>query len=119
MNGLVRITTLELVRFLSTHLPNLSEDWWEKHLVNRLSFQQQRMVQERGFKRLEQLDLAALLRRVLDQNWFALSTDLRLPREGRSWIKGLQSVRNKWTRNITTLSTFLRHVQPTQTEIHP
>jgi len=62
MTDLVRIATLELVRFLSTHLPNLSDDWWAKNVVDRVGVQQQRMVQERDFTRLEQLDLAALLR---------------------------------------------------------
>ncbi len=95
MNALIQIASVELIRFLSIHLPKLSDKWWEKHVVDRLSFQQQRMVQERDFKRLEQLDLAALLR-VLDQNWFELSADLQLPREGRNWVKELQSVRNKW-----------------------
>jgi len=95
MTDLVRIATAELVRFLSTHLPALSDDWWEKHVLGRLSFQQQRTVQERDYRRLEQLDLAALLR-VLDQNWFDLSGNLRLPREGRNWVKELQTVRNKW-----------------------
>lgn len=95
MNDLVRVATAELVRFLSAHLPAISDEWWEKHVVDRLSFQQQRMVQERNYGRLEQLDLAALLR-VLDQNWFELSGILRLPREGRHWVKELQTVRNKW-----------------------
>ena len=95
MKDLVRVATAELVRFLSAHLPAISDEWWEKHVVDRLSFQQQRMVQERNHGRLEQLDLAALLR-VLDQNWFELSGILRLPREGRHWVKELQTVRNKW-----------------------
>ena len=95
MNDLIHIATVDLIRFLSTHLPNLSDEWWEKHVVDRLSFQQQRMVQGHAFTRLEQLDLAALLR-VLDQNWFELSADLLLPREGRNWVKELQTVRNKW-----------------------
>ena len=95
MNNLIRVSTTELVRFLAKHLPAISDEWWEKHVVDRLSFQQQRMVQERNYGRLEQLDLAALLR-VLDQNWFELSSSLRLPREGRHWVKELQTVRNKW-----------------------
>ena len=95
MNNLIHVATTELVRFLSAHLPAISDEWWEKHVVDRLSFQQQRMVQERNYSGLEQLDLAALLR-VLDQNWFELSVSLRLPREGRHWVKELQTVRNKW-----------------------
>ena len=34
--------------------------------------------------------------RVLDQNWFELSSRYALPREARNWIKELQTVRNKW-----------------------
>src|SRR5262245_59454735 len=77
-------------------MPSLSDDWWEKHVVDRLSFQQQRTVKERGHKTLRQLDFASLLR-VLDQNWYELSNMLRLPREGRTWVKEMQTVRNKWS----------------------
>ncbi|HEY8747185.1 MAG TPA: Swt1 family HEPN domain-containing protein [Tepidisphaeraceae bacterium] len=95
MNELIRIATPELARFLNAKLPALSADWWPKHVVQRLSFQQQRTVQERGHKTLEQLDFAALLR-VLDQNWYELSNVINLPREGRTWVKELQTIRNKW-----------------------
>lgn len=95
MNELLALVTLDLARFLEATLPRISEDWWRQHVVDRLSFQQQRMVQERGYARLDQLDFAALLR-VLDQNWYELSNELSLPREARSWVKELQTVRNKW-----------------------
>ena len=95
MNDLIRIGTTELARFLAAQLPKLSQDWWKKHVEDRLSFQQQRMVRERGLSTLDQLDFAALLR-VLDQNWYELSQALNLPREGRNWVKELQTVRNKW-----------------------
>lgn len=97
MDSLIRIATEELARFLSEHLPALGEDedWWERLVEHRLSFQQQRMVQERKLTTLRQLDFAALLR-VLDQNWNDLSQMLNLPREGRTWVKELQTVRNNW-----------------------
>jgi len=91
----IRTATGALVQFLEARLPSLSPDWWEKHVVDRLSFQQQRTVSERGHTRLRQLDFAALLR-VLDQNWYELSSMLRFPREGRTWVKEMQTVRNKW-----------------------
>ncbi|SCY34130.1 DEAD/DEAH box helicase [Microvirga guangxiensis] len=91
----IGLATNEIARFLEAKMPGLSEDWWQKHVVDRLSFQQQRTVIERGHKTLRQLDFAALLR-VLDQNWYELSNMLRLPREGRTWVKELQTVRNKW-----------------------
>ena len=95
MNDLIKMATAELERFLSTSLPTLSNEWWQKQVIDRLSFQQQRLVQERRCKGLGDLDFAALLR-VLDQNWFELSDALSLPREARNWVKELQTVRNKW-----------------------
>ncbi len=95
MNDLLQLATVSLVNFLSVHLPKLADDWWAKQVIDRLSFQQQRMAQDRGLTTLDQLDLAALLR-LLDQNWYDLSNELRLPREGRTWVKEMQTVRNKW-----------------------
>ena len=95
MNDLLQLATVSLVSFLSAHLPGLSHDWWAKQVLDRLSFQQQRMVQERGLTNLGELDLAALLR-VFDQNWYDLSNALHLPREGRTWVKEMMTVRNKW-----------------------
>lgn len=95
MNDLINMATVELARFLTAKLPCLSIDWWEKHVVQRLSFQQQRMLRERGFNKLQQLDFAGLIR-VLDQNWNELSDEIDLPHEGRNWVKELQSIRNRW-----------------------
>ncbi len=95
MNDLLKAATAELERFLSESLPKISAEWWTKHVIDRLSFQQQRLAQERHFTALRDLDFAALLR-VLDQNWFELSNSRSLPKEGRNWVKELQTVRNKW-----------------------
>ena len=95
MHELIRTATAELAAFLATHLPTLGEGWWKTHVTDRLSFQQQRIVEECGLSRLEELDFAALLR-ILDQNWYELSQALNLPREGRTWVRELQSVRNRW-----------------------
>ena len=84
-----------IAEVLSIRLPELSPDWWQKHVLNRLSFHQQRTAAERGYRSLQQLDFAALLR-VLDQNWHELSGPLALSREARSWVKELQTVRNRW-----------------------
>ena len=95
MNDLLRTATVALEAFLSASLAALSDEWWTKHVVDRLSFHQQRLAQERHFTALRDLDFAALLR-VLDQNWFELSNSRSLPKEGRNWVKELQTVRNKW-----------------------
>jgi ATP-dependent helicase HepA len=84
-----------LASFLEQHLPGFGTDWWTSHVYSRLTYLQQRFVLERNLASLNQLDFAALLR-VLDQNWYELTTSLNLPREGRTWVKELQTVRNKW-----------------------
>ena len=95
MHDLIQTATAELAGFLFAHLPAFGDDWWTTHVEEHLSFQQQRMVQERGVRTLDQLDFAALLR-VFDRNWYELSQALSLPREGRNWARELQTVRNKW-----------------------
>ena len=64
MNSLIQKATVELAGFLSRQLPALREDWWQNHVEDRLSFQQQRIVEERGFTTLEQLDFAGLLQDI-------------------------------------------------------
>ncbi len=95
MNDILVLATAEFERFLRQTLPAVREDWWQKCVVDRLSFQQQRYIEERDGRDLRDLDLAALLR-VLDQNWYDLQGAATLPREARSWVKELQVVRNKW-----------------------
>jgi hypothetical protein len=95
MHNELRLATSDLARFLQEKLPELSEDWWAKHVVDRLSFQQQRVIGEKNISSLRELDFAALLR-VLDQNWYDLSGNCNLPLEARNWVKELQTVRNKW-----------------------
>ena len=95
MNNLFQLAIVDLAHFLGSKLRSLSEDWWQRNVVDRLSFQQQRTVQERGYQTLQQLDFAALLR-VLDQNWYELANGHSLPREGRGWTRDLQIARNKW-----------------------
>jgi len=84
-----------LALFLEKVLPSLFNDWWNDAVINILSFQQQRRVKERGINSLTSLDLAALLR-VLDQNWYQISTKLNLTSEAHHFVKEMQTVRNRW-----------------------
>ena len=95
MNTLLPLATREIAAYLEVRLPILGQDWWQKNVVARLSFHQQRMVVERRYTTLKQLDLAALLR-IFDQNWFELFQSQSLARDGRTWLRELQTVRNKW-----------------------
>ena len=77
LSSLLQKATISLAAYLEKVLPSLFNDWWNEAVVNILSFQQQRRVKERGINSLISLDLAALLR-VLDKNWYQISTKLNL-----------------------------------------
>jgi superfamily II DNA or RNA helicase len=81
-------------------LPSLFEDWWKQAVLNILSFQQRRRMEQRNIGSLATLDLAALLR-VLDQNWYQISTRLALTSEARHFVKEMQTVRNRWAHATT------------------
>ncbi|MDR2743990.1 MAG: DEAD/DEAH box helicase family protein, partial [Desulfovibrio sp.] len=84
-----------LAVFLERVLPSLFGDWWNKAVINTLSFQQKRRLEQRNITSLSGLDLAGLLR-VLDQNWYQISSSLDLTSEARHFVKEMQTVRNRW-----------------------
>lgn len=95
MNELLQAAAGVIAKWLEAKLPSLSANWWDEHVFNRLTFLQQRQVEDRRIQSLGGLDLAAVLR-VLDQNWSELAAVTTIPREARNWVKELQSVRNRW-----------------------
>ena len=80
---------------LQRELPQLGQDWWQSNVVDRLSIQQQRLVNERRVDSLSGLDLAGLLR-VFDQNWNPLGYRLNFDQQARNWLKEAQGIRNRW-----------------------
>ena len=87
--------TGQLAVFLERVLPPLFDDWWDKAVVQTLSFQQKKRLDQRNIASLGELDLAGLLR-VLDQNWYQISNSLGLTSEARHFVKEMQTVRNRW-----------------------
>jgi len=87
--------TKELCAWLGKILPRLSDNWWQTHVLEQLSFQQIQIVEQHGIKTLAGLDLAALLR-ILDRNWFEISTIAALPPGTRNFVKEMQTIRNRW-----------------------
>ncbi len=85
----------QLCSLLDESLPKLGDDWWDKRVVSRLTFQQQNFVRSSRINSLEGLDVAALLR-VLDQNWHEIAPIRSLPIGARSWLKEAQTIRNRW-----------------------
>lgn len=90
----------QLAIFLEKELPSLFEDWWKQAVLNSLSFQQRRRMEQRGSGALGALDLAALLR-VLDHNWYQISNKLGLASEVRHFVKEMQTIRNRWAHATT------------------
>ena len=95
MNELLLAAASVISQWLEKRLPGLGSNWWVEHVVNRLTFQQQRLVSDRRIAALASLDLSAVLR-ILDQNWSELAALEPLPREARNWVKELQGARNRW-----------------------
>src|SRR4051812_10174842 len=96
MFALLSNETAESLRaFLGPVLTEISVSWWNANVIPALSFQQQRMVEEKGIASLSGLDLAALLR-VLDKNWYEINSKRSLNGEARSWTREMQHIRNKW-----------------------
>ena len=120
MGELLNHAAAELCQFLENRLPTPGDkDWWVKRVVDKLSFQQQRYVEQRGVSELGGLDLAALIR-ILDQNWYDLNWKESFPPDARHFVKEMQTIRNRWAhtslqeypredvyRDIDTLQRFL------------
>lgn len=85
-----------LAEFLERELPPISgTDWWKRSVLSVLTPMQLENVNRRQISALGGLDLSALLR-VLDQNWYEISSSKSLPREVRNYIKETSSIRNRW-----------------------
>jgi superfamily II DNA or RNA helicase len=92
--------TRQLAVFLEKVLPTILDDWWNKAVINGLSFQQKRRIEQSHITTLSGLDLAGLLR-VLDQNWYQIATSLSMTTEARHFVKEMQTVRNRWAHATT------------------
>jgi len=95
ITSLLQETGEHLAQFLERTLPTLFEDWWERAVLDNLSFHQKRRIEQHNLNSLSSLDLAALLR-VLDQNWYQISSNQGLTSESRHFVKEMQTVRNRW-----------------------
>jgi hypothetical protein len=95
MHRVLEDVAVSIATVLQREMPHLGQDWWQSHVVDRLSIQQQRLVNERRVESLSGLDLAGLLR-VFDQNWNPLGYRLNLDQQARNWLKEAQGIRNRW-----------------------
>ncbi len=95
LNNILFKLTNSLADFLGKILPGCGEDWWNKTVLEVLSYQQKQRIDQQNIKSLAALDIAALLR-VMDQNWYQLSSRYNWLQENRHYLKEMQTVRNRW-----------------------
>ena len=70
-------------------------NWWESAVLNKLSTLQYNTIQDNQITKIEELDLAALLR-VMRNNWYALSGQEWLTYEAKDSVYKMQKVRITW-----------------------
>ena len=76
-------------------LPKSGEDWWEECVLSNLSYPQRELIEKKGLSKLEELDLAALLR-VANKSWYTMRGYAYLPTSERECIRDMIGVRNNW-----------------------
>jgi|GEM_PF-740898 len=92
---ILKVLMRQIVDTLNETLPKVSQGWWQTHVIDKLTFQQQNFARSLPPESLERLDLAALLR-ITDQNWFELSQQANINKDARNWLKEAMTIRNRW-----------------------
>lgn len=84
-----------LREWLSPRLPAMTENWWQELVVNSLSEAQQEKALSGPAPAMEELDLTALLR-ILDRNWFAITSKFYVDHRERASLKRVMEAQNSW-----------------------
>lgn len=64
-------------------------------VIDNLSYIQRQYAEENNYEKLEDFDLAALLR-VADKSWYDMRSFAYLPNRDRQCVRDMQKVRNNW-----------------------
>ncbi len=95
--------TKELSAWLERMLPRVGEDWWQTCVIDNLSFAQKEFARDKNYTKLEDLDLAALLR-VTDKSWYDMRSFAYLPTRDRQCVREMVKVRNNWAHTSGAIS---------------
>ena len=110
MNTNLHIAANVLVEWLGNMLSRASENWWNECVIDNLSYNQRETARANGFTKLEDFDLAALLR-IADKSWYTMRRVAFLPTRERECIRDMMRVRNNWAHcgaNIPGKDTILQ-----------
>ena len=102
MNAFLHEASKTMLNWLNTLLPMVTDNWWDECVMPSLSFTQHEIAVEKGFSKLSDFDLAALLR-IANKSWYDLQTVVLLSSYERENIRKMISVRNNWAHCITEL----------------
>lgn len=100
--------------WLSKKLPQITDDWWQELVLNNLSQMQKDTVISRGITNISGLDLAALLR-IVDRNWFIITSSFFINNKERANIKNMMGVRNTWAHIAPTDISKKRVIEDVET----
>ena len=92
MHEYLHTATKELCAWLAKMLPRVGEEWWQVCVMDNLSFAQKQYATESGYSKLEDLDLAAMLR-VADKSWYDMRSFAYLPTRDRQCVRDMMKVR--------------------------
>lgn len=125
MHEYLHTATKELCAWLAKMLPRVGEEWWQVCVMDNLSFAQKQYATESGYSKLEDLDLAAMLR-VADKSWYDMRSFAYLPTRDRQCVREMVKVRNNWAhlagaiadkdivlRDLDTILAFFENVMVT------
>ena len=100
--------------WLSKKLPQITDDWWQELVLNNLSQMQKDTVISRGITDISGLDLAAVLR-IVDRNWFIITSSFFINNKERANIKNMMGVRNTWAHIAPTDISKKRVIEDVET----
>jgi len=86
-------TASVLIKYFNNILPKISNNWWEKTVIEKSTDDQKRIIKRKKIVDLAGLDLSHLLR-LFDMNWNEISQQNNLLTEDRNTLKNMQTVRN-------------------------
>lgn len=95
MNGYMFQLSGKIGVWIEKKLPNITDNWWQELIINNLSTLQREHVINNEIKDISGLDLAELLR-VIDRNWFIITSRFFINNKERGNIRKMQEVRNSW-----------------------
>ncbi|MCD8160524.1 MAG: hypothetical protein LUE61_04950 [Clostridiales bacterium] len=95
MNTYLHEAASALAIWLDGILPRAADSWWDDCVLSSLSYTQRENAIEKGFSKLSDFDLAALLR-IANKSWYDMRTVAYLPASEREVIREMMQVRNHW-----------------------